>query len=74
MHQTLKRLDPNGPHVYGQYTGHLNQQPNGSGGISLPPLNPPSRHDERGFADRGAPPPPPAAMQGVEYGGYGQAR
>ena len=71
MHQTLRRLDPNAPHVYGHFTSQLNNaqpqpQTNGGAGISLPPLNAaPSRHDGPYAA--------PAAMQGVEYG-YGQAR
>ena len=61
MHQHLRRLDPNAPHVYGHFTSQLSQgaptQTNGAPGISLPPLNPPQQ--------------PAAAMQGVEYGGYG---
>ncbi|KAK4560889.1 hypothetical protein LTR86_005469 [Recurvomyces mirabilis] len=61
MHQHLRRLDPNAPHVYGHFTSQLNQgapaQTNGASGISLPPLNPPQQ--------------PAAAMQGVEYGAYG---
>ncbi len=71
MHQTLKRLDPNAPHVYGHFTSQLSQ-PNGSNGISLPPLNPPGsagRHERHDYG--GAQ--PGAAMQGVEYG-YGQGR
>lgn len=78
MHQHLRRLDPNTPHVYGHFTSTLSQQqgaqqPQTNGGapaIALPPLNnggaPPAAPQ---FA---APPPPsaPGAMQGVEYG-YG---
>ena len=82
MHQHLRRLDPNAPHVYGQLTSQLSQsqpqpsaqpqpqtQTNGSSGLALPPLNPPSssgRHDAptSQYAQ-------PGAMQGVEYG-YGQ--
>lgn len=81
MHQHLRRLDPNAPHVYGHFTSSLAQtqtpqqpQTNGSGpGISLPPLNhaggngaaPPAA------SQFGAPQPSaPGAMQGVEYG-YG---
>lgn len=76
MHEHLRRLDPNGTHVYGQFSSRINQgqdqsrQPNGSSGISLPPLNPPnssnSQHPPYGSSG-------PGAMQGVEYG-YGQAR
>lgn len=65
MHQHLRRLDPNGPHVYGHFTSQLNGPPaaqtNGTSGISLPPLNPGGQPP----APFGA---PPAAMQGVEYG------
>lgn len=64
MHQTLRRLDPNAPHVYGHYTSQLNQtQPhtNGSSGMSLPPLN--NNHSSSSAG----------TMQGVEYG-YGQGR
>lgn len=76
MHQHLRRLDPNAPHVYGHFTSQLNQQSQGqqnggSAGIALPPLNSAS-----GSAPGGPAPPafsgsgtaPPAAMQGVEYG------
>ena len=77
MYQTLKRLEPNAPHVYGGYTtqlSHSSQQPNGSSGINLPPLNNPgSRYEPSGF-NGGPPSSHGAAMQGVEYGGYGQAR
>lgn len=79
MHQTLKRLDPNAPHVYGHFTSQLSQ-PNGSSGISLPPLNPPgsSGRHEYGSSHASAPSASqqqqqPAAMQGVEYG-YGRER
>lgn len=75
MHQTLKRLDPNAPHVYGHFTSQLGHQPNGgSSGMQLPPLNPPGssagRLESGSYSGGG---PPSAAMQGVEYG-YGQAR
>ena len=69
MHQTLKRLDPNAPHVYGHFTSQLSQS-NGSNGISLPPLNPPA---SAGRHDYGGAPAQTGAMQGVEYG-YGQGR
>lgn len=83
MHQHLRRLDSNATHVYGHFTQQLNQQgppqmsqqgpPQTNGGIALPPLNQPQ-------AAQGPPPsafgngmqPPPQAMQGVEYGGYGR--
>lgn len=81
MHQHLRRLDPNAPHVYGHFTGSLssqNSQPpqtNGTGSaISLPPINHATGNgagptSAPAFA---APQPPsaPGAMQGVEYG-YG---
>jgi hypothetical protein len=69
MHQNLRRLEPNAPHVYGHYTSQLSThpqpQPNGVSGISLPPLN--SAQGSAPFSNVA----PPAAMQGVEYGGYG---
>ena len=74
MHQALKRLNPGDNHVYGQFTQQLQHQnqPNGSNGLNLPPINPPgSRHESSGFGGAGG---PPAAMQGVEYGNYGLAR
>lgn len=71
MQQHLRRLDPNAPHVYGHFTSQLNQpngpQTNGASGISLPPLNP---GQGPGVPYNGVGP-PAAAMQGVEYGGYG---
>lgn len=66
MHQHLRRLDPNAPHVYGHFTQQLQQsqsQANGNSGISLPPLNP---------AQGGGQGAPAAAMQGVEYNNYGR--
>lgn len=72
MHQTLRRLDPNAPHVYGHFTSQLSQpapapaQTNGTSAISLPPLN-----TQGHSAPFGGGPPPGAAMQGVEYGGFG---
>lgn len=71
MHQHLRRLDPNAPHVYGHFTSQLSQQQsqaqsNGNPGISLPPLNAPGGGQAPPFG--GA---PTAAMQGVEYG-YGR--
>ncbi|KAK3068704.1 hypothetical protein LTR53_013512 [Teratosphaeriaceae sp. CCFEE 6253] len=70
MHQHLRREHPNAPHVYGHFTSQLNQsagpQTNGNASIALPPLNPgPGQSAYNGG------PPPAAAMQGVEYGGYG---
>ncbi|KAF2769533.1 hypothetical protein EJ03DRAFT_272173 [Teratosphaeria nubilosa] len=66
MHQHLRRLDPNAPHVYGHFTSQLSaqsgSQTNGNSSISLPPLNP----GQSSAAFSGA------AMQGVEYGnGFG---
>ncbi|KAK4545644.1 hypothetical protein LTR36_002597 [Oleoguttula mirabilis] len=70
MHQTLRRLDPNAPHMYGHFTSHLSQSAaphtNGGSAISLPPLN--SQAHVAPFSG-GAP--PAAAMQGVEYGSFG---
>ncbi|KAK3655656.1 hypothetical protein LTR56_003305 [Elasticomyces elasticus] len=71
MHQHLRRHDPNAPHVYGHFTSQLNQstgpQTNGTSSIALPPLNsgPGASAAYNGVA------PPVAAMQGVEYSGYG---
>lgn len=67
MHQHLRRLDPNAPHVYGHFTSQLSQQHtpgqlNGNSGMSLPPL---------GAAQGGGQNAPAAPMQGVEYG-YGR--
>lgn len=85
MHQHLRRLDPAAPHVYGHFTQQLSQQAgqtqppqpqpqqNGtSAGISLPPLGagPPNGASAPQPASYGGVP-PPAAMQGVEYG-YGR--
>ncbi|KAK4973346.1 hypothetical protein LTR28_011262 [Elasticomyces elasticus] len=63
MHQHLRRLDPNSPHVYGHMTSQLSQQQTQSNGptpaqIALPPL-----HAAPIPAQYGA-----VAMQGVEYG------
>ncbi|KAK5126911.1 hypothetical protein LTR85_008269 [Meristemomyces frigidus] len=70
MHQTLRRLDPNAPHVYGHFTSQLSQpaaaRTNGGSAISLPPLN--SQAHAAPFSGAA---PPVAAMQGVEYGGFG---
>jgi len=66
MHQHLRRLDPNAPHVYGHFTSQLQQaqsQSNGNSGISLPPLN---------AAQGSGQSAPAAAMQGVEYNNYGR--
>lgn len=77
MHQHLRRLDANAPHVYGHFTQHLNQQqgpPQSNGGISLPPLNSagPAGPPPPAFANGMQAPPPSGPMQGVEYGGYGR--
>ncbi|KAK5129383.1 hypothetical protein LTR08_003543 [Meristemomyces frigidus] len=70
MHQALRRLDPNAPHVYGHFTSQLSQaaapHTNGGSAISLPPINPQAHPPP--FAGG---PPQAAAMQGVEYGGFG---
>ena len=83
MHQHLRRLEPGNTHIYGSFSNQLNQsqgqppgpsqQPNGSSGISLPPLNPSASSGSQQHAPYGGGPPgagPPGAMQGVEYG-YG---
>lgn len=72
MHQHLRRLDPNAPHVYGHLTSQLQQaapggQSNGASNISLPPLAPTQPPPPVPFSSV---PPAAAAMQGVEYGGY----
>ena len=83
MHQHLRRLDPNNPHVYGHYTSQLSQQqsshgphPNGSA-ISLPPLQQqqqqqPGIGSGQHVSHTSHPAAPSGAMQGVEYGGYGR--
>lgn len=68
MHQHLRRLDPNAPHVYGHFTSQLSQQQsqsqsNGNSGISLPPLNAAQGNGQNA---------PAAAMQGVEYNNSGR--
>lgn len=78
MYHHLRRLDPSNPHVYGHFTGQLSQnqsqhggQPNGTSGVSLPPLNPPgSSNGGHGHGAPGYGNGPAGAMQGVEYG-YG---
>lgn len=80
MHQHLRRLDSNAPHVYGHFTQQLNQQQQGlpaqpSGSVSLPPLNPAApQHPPApsGYGNGVQAQPQPGAMQGVEYGGYGR--
>lgn len=75
MHQHLRRLDSNAPHVYGHFTQQLNQQggaPPPSGSVSLPPLNPGAAPGPPGYGNGTQAPPGPGAMQGVEYGGYGR--
>lgn len=70
MHQHLRRLDPQAPHVYGHFTAQLNQQQGAApqtNGTSLPPLST-GAGAPSGFSGM---PPPGAAMQGVEYG-YGR--
>lgn len=74
MHQHLRRLDPNVPHVYGHFSAQLNQgppgqQPNGAPPMSLPPIaqTAPGQAPPTGYGN--GPPAPAAAMQGVEYGG-----
>ena len=70
MHQHLRRLDPNAPHIYGHFTSQLSQsqpqpQTNGGPNISLPPIHQttaPNGHGPAGTFGSNA------AMQGVEYG------
>ena len=83
MHQHLRRLEPNAPHVYGHFTSQLSQQQaqpqqrpqsqtNGNPPISLPPLTSVqgtgSNPSQPSFGSVSA---ANAAMQGVEYG-YGR--
>lgn len=77
MHQHLRRLDGNATHVYGHFTSQLNQQTHpqsngGPGSISLPPLapGPSSTSLQPNFGANVPLAPPPAPMQGVEYGSY----
>lgn len=72
MHQHLRRLDPQAPHVYGHFTSQLSQQQsqsqtNGASGISLPPLNP-GQGNGQGSAPFGQGP-PGDQMRGVDYYG-----
>ncbi|KAI7240595.1 hypothetical protein KC330_g1164 [Hortaea werneckii] len=72
MHQHLRRLEPNVTHVYGHFTNQLSQaqgSQSSGGGISLPPL---ANQGATGSGYGSGPPAPGAAMQGVEYGGYGR--
>ncbi|KAF3001549.1 hypothetical protein E8E13_009677 [Curvularia kusanoi] len=74
MWTTLRRLDPNNPHIYGSMTGMLAQQQGNTPASTnnvLPPLQQQQQQPQ-------AQPPPqqpqwnaptPTAMQGVEFGG-----
>ncbi|GAB7342493.1 hypothetical protein MBLNU457_g0688t1 [Dothideomycetes sp. NU457] len=66
MHERLCRMDPSMPHIYGQYTSQMTQQHSHANGqaprTGLPPMSHPPQHH---YAPM---PPPPGAMQGVEYG------
>lgn len=69
MHQHLRRLDPQAPHVYGHFTSQLSQQQsqtqsNGAPSISLPPLNP-GQSNGQSHAPFGQA--RPGEMQGVEF-------
>lgn len=79
MHERLRRLDPTGSHIYGQYTSRLAQQQtqqqaaqqvNGQppAPYALPPMNsaPPQHQTHPSHYNQIA---QPGAMQGVEYGG-----
>lgn len=78
MQSRLHQLEPNHPHIYGQWSSRISEQkprpPQTNGTtINLPPLNPPNSSGGHGHGN-GYPPagPPPAAMQGVEYGYHGR--
>ncbi|KAF2756686.1 hypothetical protein EJ05DRAFT_487551 [Pseudovirgaria hyperparasitica] len=62
--QAVRRADPNNPHIYGQMTSALaQQQSHGPAGGALPPIAaPPQAHANAHWG-----PPPPSAMQGVEF-------
>ncbi|KAJ9627126.1 hypothetical protein H2203_003587 [Taxawa tesnikishii (nom. ined.)] len=66
MHERLRRLEPNNPHMYGQYTSQLTQNQAQANGqpppFSLPPMN--SVAPQQQFNSMA----PSVAMQGVEYG------
>lgn len=78
MHERLRRTDPTGAHIYGQYTARLAQQQTQqqtqqqanapSAPYALPPMNsaPPQHQSHQQHYPQM---PPPGAMQGVEYGG-----
>lgn len=79
MREHLRRLQPDNPHIYGHFTSQLSQQqsqaqaqpqPNGTAGISLPPLNTAPGGGQGPTPFNGVA--PSAAMQGVEYGAYGR--
>ena len=74
MREHLRRLEPNGAHIYGHFTSTLNQQQqqgNGGNGMALPPMNTAQGVGQGSGTFNGVA--APAAMQGVEYGG-GYAR
>lgn len=71
MHERMRRLDPSQPHIYGQYTSQLAQQSHANGQpaqMSLPPMSTAVQQPQQYNAM-----PPPAQMQGVEYGGQVRA-
>lgn len=67
MHERLRRLDPSMPHIYGQYTSQLTQQQTQANG-QAPQMGMPAAGSHHAPQAPYAPMPPPAAMQGVEYG------
>lgn len=79
MQCRLQQLEPNHAHIYGQWTSRISEskqrhpQTNGTA-INLPPLNPPGSSGGHGHSNgySSAAAPPPAAMQGVEYGYHGR--
>jgi hypothetical protein len=74
MWNTLRRIDPNSPHIYGSMTGMLAQQ-QGNTPASTNNVLPPLQQQQQ--QPQAQPPPPqaqwnaqaPTAMQGVEFGG-----
>jgi hypothetical protein len=74
MWTTLRRIDPNSPHIYGSMTGMLAQQ-QGNTPASTNNVLPPLQQQQQ--QPQAQPPPPqaqwnaqaPTAMQGVEFGG-----
>lgn len=74
MWTSLRRLDPNNPHIYGSITGMLAQQQGNAPASTnnvLPPLQQQQQQPQAQLAPQQPQwvTPAPTAMQGVEFGG-----